>query len=147
MNKKITYLAVVLIVAVMLIPTIGIVAAGKGQEKLSFELQIAGVPDPETENYKSWEPGINTQGRGRNFFITHPELTFILIDENSKIKSQLFNKVAFSLFWYDILAPFSREGKGFTRNAIRWQQMSEPAEKDLYAVDLRSVALRLYVDF
>lgn len=73
--------------------------------------------------------------------------TFTLIDNTNKLKSQLFNRVALSIFWYDILAPYSKKGDGFTRNAIRWQQMSDPKERDLYAMDLRSVALRLNVDF
>ena len=45
-NKKITCLAVVLMAAVMLVPTIGIVAAGKGQEKLSFKLVMIGHYSP-----------------------------------------------------------------------------------------------------
>lgn len=79
MNKKIGFIAIILLALPILsaIP----VQAGKGQDKLSFELQIAGVPDNNQENFKRWEPGINVQVRGRNFFITHPEDTFVLIDE------------------------------------------------------------------
>ena len=79
MNKKILGIALTIFFLAMLAAP---AMAGKGQEKLSFELQIAGVPDMDAENYKTWEPGINVQVRGRNFFVTHPELTFVLIDED-----------------------------------------------------------------
>ena len=78
MNKKILG---IVFSTVMLAILIAPVIAGKGQEKLSFELQIAGVTEPLSEEWKRWEPGINIQVRGREFFITHPELTFVLIDE------------------------------------------------------------------
>jgi len=77
MNKKIGVIAFLLLALPILtaIP----VQAGKGQEKLSFELQIAGVPDYDTGD--EWDAGINVQVRGRIFIITHPEDTFVLIDE------------------------------------------------------------------
>ena len=76
-KKVLVFALAFVILAVLATP----VMAGKGQEKLSFELQIAGVTEPLSENFKRWEPGINVQVRGRDFLITHPEDTFVLIDE------------------------------------------------------------------
>ena len=67
-----------MLVAMLITPLIGTVIAGKGQEKMSFELQIAGAPDMETG--KSWDAGNNVQVRGRIYILAHPEDTFILID-------------------------------------------------------------------
>lgn len=80
MNKKVLVFAVALMaVAMLATPIIGTAMAGKGQEKLSFELQITGVPDATTG--KTWDAGNNVQVRGRIYIITHPEDTFVLIDE------------------------------------------------------------------
>jgi hypothetical protein len=78
MNKKIGF--VILLLLGLPILTAIPVQADAGQKKLSFELQFAGAPVPGSED-KYLEPGINIQVRGRDFFVTHPEDTFILIDE------------------------------------------------------------------
>lgn len=77
MSKKILGIIVSIAMLAMLIAP---VMAGKGQEKLSFELQIFGAPD--ATSGIMWEAGINVQIRNRDYYIA-PEVgeTFILIDE------------------------------------------------------------------
>jgi hypothetical protein len=69
-----------MIFLLLALPILSAIPVQAGTNKLSFELQFAGVPIPGSED-AYWEPGINIRVRGRDFIVTHPEDTFILIDE------------------------------------------------------------------
>jgi hypothetical protein len=57
-----------------------------------------------------------------------------------------FRRVTLSLYAYDILGFYWRDNQFFARNTIRWMQMTFKEERDLFGVDLISIALRLQLD-
>ena len=77
MNKKIAGISVILLAAVMLItPMVGTAAAAP-KTKLSFQLYLAGFPDPNPDGPKV--AGGNNIVRGNEFAVD--PATFVLIDE------------------------------------------------------------------
>ena len=56
-------------------------------------------------------------------------------------------EIGIQLFLHNFLAPYAPDNTFFSRNSIRWQQMSSSTDLDLYAEDVLNIALRLNLSF
>jgi hypothetical protein len=67
-NKKVLGVAVALLaVAMLATPMVGMVQAGKGQDKLDFLLHMEGTTNPPPD--KVWEAGVTMHVRGGNWIV------------------------------------------------------------------------------
>jgi hypothetical protein len=64
-----------------------------------------------------------------------------IVKLNLGMRVDLPSRFELSVFVYDLL------GSGKSLDAVRWQQMAEPTQRDLYTVDQRTVVARLGTTF